>query len=270
MLKIGDFSKITNVTIRALHHYEELGILIPETIDATSHYRYYSACQISVINKIKMLQQLGFSLKIIKEILQNDDIGLLEYYYELRENELHNELEALKMKQKIIAVYKEQLKNNKIIEKYNVTLKEVPERKVMALRKVIPSYNDEHMLWIALHSEFVNQSVKMDNPLLGMTIYHDREYKETDIDIEVQNHIVGEYHNTKEVLFYQAPKFTMASTVFNGSYEQMDEVTQSLALWIEANGYEICGPMVNIPYVSPAQDPNPNSWITEAGFIISK
>jgi len=45
MFKIGDFSKLTNLTVRALHHYEELEILVPEKIDTITNYRYYSAQQ---------------------------------------------------------------------------------------------------------------------------------------------------------------------------------------------------------------------------------
>lgn len=268
MFKIGDFSKLTNLTIRALHHYEELEILLPNRIDAATHYRYYSADQLPLVNQIKLLQQIGLPLKTIKEVIQRNDTKLLEHYYELRETEIHEELEELKKKQKLLTTFKEKIQDGSPMEKYHVELKEIPQRKVMSLRKVVTSFNDEHALWNNLHKEFLKQNVKMANPPIGMTIYHDKEYKETDVDIEVQSEIVGEYQNTDEVRFFDTTAFTIASVTFNGSYEQMPDVTQAIAAWIEANNYIICGPMVNIPYVSPAQDPQPDNWITEAGFIV--
>lgn len=268
MFKIGDFSKLTNLTVRALHHYEELEILIPEKIDDMTNYRYYSARQLMVVHKIKMLQQIGLSLKNIKDVIESNDVNLLEHHYELRETEIYDELEELKKKQNIVKMYKEKMKDGRSMEKYYVELKEIPKRRVMAIRKVVPSYNDEHSLWTALHEEFMKQNVKMDHSHSGMTIYHDKEYIESDIDIEVQNNIMGSYKDTEDVQFYEFPEFTIASVTFNGSYEQMPAVTQAIASWIEANNFVICGPMVNIPYVSPSQDSNPENWITEAGFMV--
>lgn len=270
MFKIGDFSKLTNLTVRALHHYEELEILLPEKIDNFTNYRYYSANQLTVVNKIKMLQQMGLSLKAIKEVIQSNDMKLVEYHYELREAEIYDELEKLKKKQNILKICKEKMKEGNFMEKYNVELKEMPKRRVMSIRKVISSSNEEHMIWTALHEEFIKKNVKMANPPLGVTFFHDKEYKDTNIDIEVQSSIVGDYKDTDDVKFHDTSEFTMASVTFNGSYDQMPEVTQALASWIEANKYVICGPMVNISHVSPAQDPNPDNWITEAGFEVCK
>lgn len=270
MFKIGDFSKLTNLTVRALHHYENLELLTPEKIDPQTNYRYYSACQLATVNKIKLLQQIGLPLKTIKEILQNNNIDLLNYHYQLRESEIHHELTELKKKQTIIKRLQTKMKEGKTMEKYHVTLKEIPKRKVMSIRKIIDTSDEENQLWKGLYKELLNQNVKMTNPPFGMSLYHDKEYKEKDIDIEIQSNILGTYNDTNEVTFYEAPAFTMASVTFNGSYEQMPEVSQAIALWIEDNNYKIGGAMVNISYVSPFQDPNPDNWVTESGFILSQ
>lgn len=47
MLKIGDFSKLTRISIRMLRHYNEIGLLIPEETDGDTGYRYYSASQLA-------------------------------------------------------------------------------------------------------------------------------------------------------------------------------------------------------------------------------
>lgn len=270
MFKIGAFSKLANVSIRALHHYEEIGLLLPVTIDEQTNYRYYSLQQLSTMNKIKMLQQIGFSLNTIKEVLTTNDQSSLEYHYELRESQIIKELEELKTKQLILKTLKEHINHDGFIEHYNVVLKTIPKRSVMSIRKTVSSYDDEYTLWEALQEVFIKQNIKMDATQMSMTIYHDQEYKESNIDIEVQSAVVGDYLNTRDVTFYTTSEFTIAAVTFNGSYDQMPAVTHALALWIEANHYTICGPMINIPHVSPAQDPNPEHWITEAGFVVSK
>lgn len=270
MFKIGDFSKITNLTVRALHHYEEFGLLQPAKIDEGSNYRYYSAKQLETVNQIKLLQQVGFSLKVIKEIMSEEQGDKLDYYYQLREKELQADLAELQRKQRAVKLYRERRKEGNTMGKYHVELKELPRRKVMSLRTTIDAYDEEGTVWNELHQEFLKQKVKMANPPRALTIFHDKEYKEDDIDIEVQSDIVGEFTDTETVKFFETEPLQIASVTFNGSFEQMPEVTQALANWLEANDHAISGPMINISHVSPAEDPNPENWVTEAAYVVSE
>ena len=66
MLKIGEFSKIFNVTIKTIRFYEKKELLKPYYIDKYSGYRYYNEENIKQMNKILYLKKLGFSLNEIK------------------------------------------------------------------------------------------------------------------------------------------------------------------------------------------------------------
>lgn len=66
MLKIGEFSKIFNVTIKTIRFYEKKELLKPYYIDKYSGYRYYNEENIKQMNKILYLKKLGFSLDEIK------------------------------------------------------------------------------------------------------------------------------------------------------------------------------------------------------------
>ncbi|MGM0241286.1 MerR family transcriptional regulator [Enterococcus sp. AZ103] len=270
MFKIGEFSRLTNMTVRALHHYEKIDLLVPNKIDEVTNYRYYSTDQLEIVNRIKILQSIDLPLKSIREVLYSDNPNLLNKYYELRKFEIEEEINSLKIKQKLVEDYSKRQKEGINMAKYNVEIKMVPTRKVMSLRKVIPTFDDESKLWEMLYAEFQKQNVKMTNPPKGMSLYHDKEYKDSDIDVEVQSEIIGNYQDTKDVKFFDTSEFTMASVIFNGSYDQMPEVNQAIGLWIKANGYELSGPMINIPHVSPAQEQNPEKWVTEAGYVVKK
>lgn len=69
MLKIGEFSVLTQISIYMLRHYDEIGLLIPEQVDESTGYRYYSERQLSIAGKIQALKSMGLSLNLIKEIL---------------------------------------------------------------------------------------------------------------------------------------------------------------------------------------------------------
>jgi len=70
MLSIGEFSRVTQLTIKALRLYHEKGILIPDRIDYDSKYRYYRSSAVEKAMIIKRLKDMGFSLQEIKEIVQ--------------------------------------------------------------------------------------------------------------------------------------------------------------------------------------------------------
>jgi len=72
MIKIGDFSKLAHVSIKTLHHYDELGLLSPVQVDRYNGYRYYEVGQLSRLNRILALKDLGFSLEQVAELLQEN------------------------------------------------------------------------------------------------------------------------------------------------------------------------------------------------------
>jgi DNA-binding transcriptional MerR regulator len=69
MLKIGDFSKLVQVSVRMLRHYDRLGLLRPIRIDADTGYRYYGVHQMARLNRILALKDLGLSLAQIAAVL---------------------------------------------------------------------------------------------------------------------------------------------------------------------------------------------------------
>ena len=73
MLSIGEFSKICQVSVKTLHHYDKLGLLVPAQVDAETGYRYYEAAQLDRMLLIARLKRYGFSLAEICSFLDADD-----------------------------------------------------------------------------------------------------------------------------------------------------------------------------------------------------
>ena len=70
MLRIGEFSKLSRVSIRMLRHYDDIGLLKPAEIDQFTGYRYYSPEQLPVIGRITALKDMEFSLADIVKMLE--------------------------------------------------------------------------------------------------------------------------------------------------------------------------------------------------------
>jgi DNA-binding transcriptional MerR regulator len=69
MIRIGDFSKLSMVSIKTLRYYDEMGLLKPIGIDRETGYRYYTVDQLPRLNRILALKDLGFSLQQIGQVL---------------------------------------------------------------------------------------------------------------------------------------------------------------------------------------------------------
>lgn len=73
MLAIGEFSRVTHLSIRTLRRYHQAGLLEPELVDASSGYRYYSADQIPTAQVIHRLRELDVPLADVQRILRSSD-----------------------------------------------------------------------------------------------------------------------------------------------------------------------------------------------------
>jgi DNA-binding transcriptional MerR regulator len=102
VFKIGEFSRLSNITARSLRHYEGIGLLAPEKTDPATGYRYYSDGQLETANKIRMFRDMGFSLDSIKGLLSAGAAETARQYYELRQTEIEEELHSLGQKKDMI------------------------------------------------------------------------------------------------------------------------------------------------------------------------
>ena len=69
MFKIGEFSKLGQVSTRMLRHYDKLGLLVPDQIDEWTGYRYYTIQQLPRLHRIIALKDMGLSLQQITDLL---------------------------------------------------------------------------------------------------------------------------------------------------------------------------------------------------------
>lgn len=113
MYRIGGFSYLCECTIKTLRHYEKMGILIPKEVDNFTGYRYYSDEEVNTYHNIKTLQEAGFTLKEIKNILDNpNDNNIITEVKKLTEDyqDRLKKLEEIKNKLRG-GVYMELIKN---------------------------------------------------------------------------------------------------------------------------------------------------------------
>src|SRR5262245_48977359 len=143
MLRIGDFARLSQVTVKALRFYDEIGLLKPTFVDRVTGYRYYAPRLLSRLNQIIAFKELGFSLAEITSLLQTD----------LSEQQVRNELERkraelsrrIALEQVQLAqldAWLEQLSPPAQIVESPVLLKQVPAQLVASVRATINTYEE--------------------------------------------------------------------------------------------------------------------------------
>ncbi|MEF9952442.1 MAG: MerR family transcriptional regulator [Clostridium sp.] len=271
MLKIGDFSKLSRISVRMLRHYDEIGLLCPDHVDESSGYRYYHENKLITANRIQSLKDMGFGLKTISSIISSySSKEDLVNYISHKSIEVSEEIEGLKNQLTLIQTTLNRLREDNDLMKYNVTLKEIPNRFVASVRKVIPTYMDEGSLWQTMFGETSSTPLKIDNPCYSIAIFHDKEYKENNVDVEIQMCVKGSYPDTENVKFKSVNSINVASVMFKGGYNLIGDVNIAIANWISDNNYKFNGPMFNIYHIGPSNESNPDNFLTEVCIPVSK
>ncbi|MGM9660869.1 MAG: MerR family transcriptional regulator [Faecousia sp.] len=270
MLKIGEFSKLSRVSIRMLRHYDEIGLLVPQWIDPESGYRYYSERQLAAAGRIAALKDMGFGLSAIGKMLScYEEKQMLEHYLQCKQAELRDLSEQITYRLRLLDTALERLRKDETMN-YDVTLKTFPERYAATVRMIIPSYEQEGMLWSVLVRETAPLHLIADDPCYCSVVFYDKEYKESDVDVEAQKTVRGRYPDTEHVHFKTLPEVTVACAVCKGSYDQMNDIMAAVAQWVTDNGYVFDGPAFNIYHVSPNETDDPNEFVTEVCYPVRK
>ena len=271
MLKIGEFSKLSRVSIRSLRRYDEAGLLAPASIDPFTGYRYYSERQLPIANRIRALRDMGFPLAAIREVLGcYDDTETLERCLLVQRASAQEAMKEAERRLRLLDTALERLRKDTNMMKYDVTIKTIPERQVASVRKNISCYDQEGELWSIFCQETARMNIQEGTPCFCAAIYHDGEFKERDVDVEIQKSVVGTYPDTEHVKFKTVPAVQVASATFRGSYSQFGEVNEAVAAWMEDNGWTFDGPAFNLYHVSPHDTRNPDEFVTEVCYSVKR
>lgn len=263
MLKIGEFSKLTQVTIRMLRHYDETGLLKPAQTDPVTGYRLYSTEQVPVLNKIVYLRDSGFQVAEIAAALNAEDhtaASLLDRKYK----EIQKLIEEEQKKLKKIEYAKKELLGSKNEMHYNILLKSIPSCQVLSLRKTIPNYYAEGDLWKTL-TEFADKHRISLSEEQTFSIYHDKDYKEENVDVELCAPVQIKLTDMNGFVFrHTEPVPLMACTMVYGPFTNIAGAYLSFARWLQENNqYEMTGQTRQMVHRGPWNESSPEKYLTE-------
>lgn len=240
-LKIGEFSKMMQVTVKTLRHYEQRGLLMPEEVDKWTGYRYYSISQMQRLNAIRDLQRQGFTLEEIKELF--DDGAQMPSVDQLTQKieETEQQLQLLMERHRQLLMWMDSHKQISTMEKFSIQY--LPEIIVASHREVIADYSALGALCVnKIGPEMQRLGCKCPPPGYCFTIEHAKEYHPTDIDIEYCEQVEEMGIDSNIIQFKRlaaVPKALCMKHV--GPYERFYESYTEAFKYMEEQGYKIAG-----------------------------
>ncbi len=265
MFKIGEFSRLSKVTIDTLRHYDAIGLLKPVHIDPFTGYRYYSARQLAPLNHILMLKELGFPLKEITHMMKanlttEELMGLLKVQLTQAEREL--ELTSSRV-EKLRDRLNHLMMEDQLMT-YEVTIKSFEACTVAEVREIVPTVEQMPERCGTLFNQIAGWLVSESLPIgVPMTTYFNEGHSKKQIDMACAFTIPT--NKNSNLPQPQAPiqlrecdpiphmAVTVVTDDFYKKVEGLTPAYQAMGQWIENNGYEICGPQRELFYSSVEQ-----------------
>jgi DNA-binding transcriptional MerR regulator len=270
MFRIGDFSRLGKVSVKALRFYDEVGLLKPTYVDRDTGYRYYSATLLPRLNRILAFKELGFSLEEIVRLLEGGlPVDRVRESLQSRRAELARRIERERAQLAEVDAWLEQIDRAGRVPEYEVTIKQVAPRLVASIRDSLSEYADAEELFDELHGALKQRGAFLERG----AIWHTCAGQRRSIDCEAFVFLRGPVAASGRVRVYEAPAASVAFVIHQeGQDRQSNDKTCEQAYraarsWIHSHGYAIAGPNREL-YWQGGLARDDDSGVTEIQFPI--
>ena len=262
--KIGEFSKLMQVTIKTLRLYEQKGLLQPDEVDENSGYRYYKLSGMQRLVTIRNLQKMGFSLSEIKEIFDSESHTPSVEQLDEKIIDCEQQLNILQGKLQFLLSMRDFRKKINDMEKEKFSIQALPSIIVASHREVLKSYQDLGTMCIDIVGpEMLRLGCRCPEPGYCFTIEHNNEYSSTNLDIEYCEQVEEMGTDSAIVQFKRLNEVPMAVCMsYYGPYDRFYESYAKIYHYIEEHGYKVAG-MTRVSYIDGAwNQEDPEKWLS--------
>lgn len=265
--QIGDFSIISRLSIKTLRYYHECGILSPTRIDNFTGYRYYDDKTLDKVGIITTLKDFDFSLKEIKEILDNynEDSQIIEYIIK-KQKEIKEKINNYKDIEKRLTQF---IKNEEEIKMTNysndIIIKDLSDILIAGIR-FKGKYNEV--------GKYIGKIIKQCSRNLtgsNFSLYFEGEYKEEDADIESCFEVKNEV-NVEDITSRSLKGGKAITIIHKGPYEEIGKSYKKIIDFINSNKIQTELPIREKHLKGPGMifRGNPKNYLTEIQIMMKK
>jgi DNA-binding transcriptional MerR regulator len=238
MFRIGDFSKLSQVSIKALRFYDEIDLLKPTYVDRFTGYRYYAPNLLSRLNRILVFKELGFSLEEIALLLAEDlPVSEVREALESKRTELSRRIIQEQARLMQVETWLAQIEREGSVPSYEIILKQVAPQLVASVRDTLGTYDAAAELFAELEFYLKKHNATGQQA----AIWHTCAGQNQTIDCEAVVFLNASVPASKRIKVYQLPLSMNACVIHQGTDESVSEAYLAAKSWIKKQGYTING-----------------------------
>lgn len=267
MLSIGEFSKVTGLTVKTVRSYDENGLLPAAAVSGESGYRYYDQACVERARVIRELRALDVSLEDIATILasaqdESDIVSLLEHHAQVIREKLRRYQDIDRSLRTIITREREARMITQV-QHFDITEKQLPSMLIAGIRG-LGAYSDSGKRFSAL-----GRAVGRFMDGKPLNLFYDTEYKEKDADFEscfpICNTVTHADISVRELEGGRA-----LTLVYQGPYERMGPAYQRVFEHLRAHRLTPRTPSREVYLKGPGLifQGNPKNYLTEIQFLV--
>jgi DNA-binding transcriptional MerR regulator len=266
MFSIGEFARHGRVSVRMLRHYDAIGLLRPACVDPVSGYRFYQASQLSELNRVVALKDLGFTLQQVQAIVaEKVSAAELRGMLKLRRAEIHARIEAETARLARVEARLLTIEDEARVPVDGVVIKRLAPVRVGELTGEAAGYEPEAItpviqpLYCDLWQRMASAGVTAAGPALAY--YEDTPAGDGAIVVHAAVPVAAEASGDHGFSVVElAGVESAAAIIHHGSMDDVLSTGQALARWIDAHGYRSAGYAREVTLEWSA---DPDQWVTE-------
>lgn len=252
MLSIGDFSRMTYLSVKALRHYHDVGVLEPAEIDPGNGYRFYSPSQVGLAQMIRRLRDLGMPLEEVRTIVEAPDAATRDEALVAHLRRMEGQLEAT---QQTVASLRTLLQRPD--DTFPVRERDIAATPALAIREHVTG-EDAVAWWMdalgLLHRTLRDAGARRAGPDGALFPAEFFEDEEGEITVFVPVEELAASTLPERVLATVVPAIRAAVAVHDGPFGDLDRTYGALGTWVLERAAGAPGPIRE--YYLPTGDPD--------------
>jgi DNA-binding transcriptional MerR regulator len=265
MFTIGDFARHGRVSVRMLRHYDATGLLRPARVDPASGYRFYEAGQLARLNRIIALKELGFTLEQVRAMLDEKvSLEQIRGMLRLRQAELQSAISADTSRLAQVEARLRIIEMEGAMPTNDIQVKQIRAVRVAELTAAAASLEPASItpviqpLYRELGERLGRAGLTPAGP--GIAFYEDAADGEG-VVVHATVPVNADLGSNGGVQVIDLPEIGQAATiVHHGSMDNVLPTVQTLARWIDENGFRSAGYPREL-YIECPDDQD--KWVTE-------
>jgi len=266
-LTIGDFSRMTHLSVKALRHYHEIALLEPVAIDPDSGYRLYDVEQVPIAQVIRRLRDLGMKLDDVKRVLEAPDLNSRNRAIVEHLHRMEVELEQTKAN---VASLRRLLEGPETPD-LTIEFRSLAPTKSIAIRERVPADGFDAW-WMEAYRELHGAAAKagLDRSGPDGALYPTEWFEDEVGDVVAFTPVAGEVDETRigRAQPYVIPAAELAVLLHEGSFLDLDRTFATLGKFVLERAIGVEGPIREYYLLTPFETPDDSRLRTEVAWPI--